>query len=261
MRITDARTGRHSEIRPRRTGLLRVTVDVGEPGRPFRLGDLRALLAGDVLARTCETHGLQVLTELAVPDAPDAPDGPDEQLRALRTAADRLGIHPPAHLHTHADTQDRPVADLTVTSRPDAHPEPSAPVLLRTGPVADDLPAPALAPEDDPLALRLALLEHAVTAPVRLTTGTLADAAEKLTRWRALVADLASMPSGAPEADLVQASFDGLDEDLDARVALRALDALEARTDLSPGTRFETFVRLDQILALELGRDIGRGPR
>ncbi|MFD8080907.1 hypothetical protein ACFV4F_04315 [Kitasatospora sp. NPDC059722] len=257
MRITDARTGRHSEIRPRRTGLLRVTVDVGEQGRPFRLSDLRALLVGDVLARTCETHGLQVLTELAVPNGSD---GPDEQLRALRIAADRLGIHPPAHLHTRADAQDRPVADLTVSSRPDAEPEPSAALLLLTGPVAEDLPTPALTPEDDPLALRLALLEHAVTTPVRLTADTLADAAEKLTRWRALVADLASMPSGAPEADMVQASFDGLDEDLDARVALRALDALEARTDLSPGTRFETFVRLDQVLALELGRDIGRGP-
>ncbi|MEV7027863.1 hypothetical protein, partial [Kitasatospora sp. NPDC093558] len=183
----------------------------------------------------------------------------DEENRALRIAADRLGIHPPAQRRTggEADT----AADLTVTSRSDANPEPSAAVLLLTGPVTDELPSPALTPEDDPLALRLALLEHPVTAPVRLTTDTLADAADKLTRWRALVADLASMPSGPPEADMVAASFDALDDDLDARVTLRALDALEARTDLSPGTRFETFVRLDQILALELGRDIGRGPR
>ncbi|MGW2248607.1 hypothetical protein ACWCXH_00170 [Kitasatospora sp. NPDC001660] len=271
MRITDSRTGRRSEIRPRRSGLLRVTVDVGEQAHPFGLGDLRALLTGDVLGRTCETRGLQVITELAVPDGPD---GLDERIRALRNAADQLGIHPPAQLRTRreADTSDQAEADLAVTSRPHAHPGPSAAAaLLVTGPVAaepanagPDLsaapPAPALPPEGDPLALRLVLLEHAVTAPVRLTADALADAAERLVRWRGLVADLACMPSGPPEADMVRASFDGLDEDLDARVALRALDALETRADLPPGTRFETFVRLDQILALELGRDIGRGP-
>ncbi|MFE5588281.1 hypothetical protein [Kitasatospora sp. NPDC056531] len=266
MRITDARTGQRTEVRPHRVGLLHAIVDVGEQDRPFDLGDLRALVAGDVLARTCEAQGLQVITELVVPDAPG------ERTQALLEAADQLGVHPPARLstrHAVADS-DRATADLAITSRSPVHPDaPSVPLLV-TGPVrgprharpesAAEPPVSIVADERDPLALRLTFLEHAVTAPIRLTDDDLANAAARLAGWRALVADSAREPSRPPEADMVQAGFDGLDEDLDARVAVRALYALEARAALPDGARFETFVRLDQILALELGRDIGRSP-
>lgn len=266
MRITDAHTGKRVEVRPHRAGLLRVTVETGDEGNPPGLGDLRALLAGDVLARTCEGQGLQVFTELAVPDSAD------EQVRGLLKAADRLGIHPPAQVSTRQEpdgadrtTVDPPRVDLIIAGRPRRHPGPRPTASVVTGPVTREAstigPDPLVpAPEADPLALRLVLLDHAVTAPVRLTTTALTDAAARLSRWRALVADLASAPSGPLDADLVRASFDGLNEDLDARVALRALAALQDRTDLPDGTRFETYVHLDQVLALELGRDIGRGP-
>ncbi|MGW3045899.1 hypothetical protein ACWC9T_39185 [Kitasatospora sp. NPDC001159] len=272
MRITDARTGQRTEIHPHRAGLLHVTVDVGEQGHPFGLGDLRALVAGDVLARTCEAQGLQVITELVVPDTPG------EESRALLKAADRLGVHPPAQLSTRHggggdggdDGDGRTAADLSITSRSPSHPGPPSASILVTGPVTAprharaDSGAEPLASvtldEHDPLALRLTFLEHAVTAPIRLTADDLANAAARLARWRALVASLACEPSRPPEADMVQGGFDGLNEDLDARAAVRALHALEARAALPDGARFETFVRLDQILALELGRDIGRTP-
>ncbi|MBO1418962.1 hypothetical protein [Streptomyces sp. FH025] len=240
-----------------------MTVDAGEQGHPFGLGDLRALLAGDVLARTCEAQGPQVFTELAVPD------GPDEQVRALLKAADRLGIRPPARLSARRepDGADPTTADLVITGRPPRHPGAWSTALLATGPVTEEpsnagpdplIPFPAS--ERDPRALRLVLLEHAVTAPVRLTAAALTDAAARLARWRALVADLARAPSGPLDTDTVRASFDGLNEDLDARVALGALEVLEDRADLPEGARFETYVHLDQVLALELERDIGRGP-
>ncbi|MET8629158.1 hypothetical protein ABZW30_36415 [Kitasatospora sp. NPDC004669] len=265
MRITDARTGQRTEIHPQRAGLLHVTVDVGEQGHPFGLGDLRALVAGDVLARTSEAQGLQVVVELVVPDTPG------EETRTLLKAADRLGVHPPARLSTrHGGDEGRTAADLSITSRSPSRPGPPAPSLLVTGPVTAPRPArpdsgaeplaSITLDEHDPLALRLTFLEHAVTAPIRITADDLADAAARLARWRALVADLACEPSRPPEADMVQGGFDGLNEDLDARVAVRALHALEARAALPDGARFETFVRLDQILALELGRDIGRPP-
>lgn len=268
MRITDARTGEHTEIRPRRVGLLHVVVAVGVPDHRFDLADLRALLAGDVLARACELQGMQVFTGLA------APDGSDEQVRILLGAADRLGIHPPAQPGTPQgpDSADRAAADLVITARPHHHPGPQATAVLATGPVTETLSTGSLEPTaalsdtspgtgHDPYALRLVLLDHAVADPVRLTDTVLTDAAERLSRWRRLVADLACAPSGALDTDMVQAGLDGLNEELDARVALRALRALEDRTDLSDGTRFETCVRLDQVLALELARDIGRGPR
>ncbi|MBV2154989.1 hypothetical protein [Kitasatospora sp. SUK 42] len=266
MRITDARTGQRTEIHPRRVGLLRATVDVGEQGHPFGLGDLRALVAGDVLVRTCEAQGMQVITELVVPDAPA------EKARALLEVAGRLGVHPPARLSTRHDVDgsNRTPADLVITSRSPLRPGPASTSLLVAGPVTAPLrvrpdpgaeaPASITVDGHDPLALRLAFLEHAVTAPIRLTDDDLANASAELARWRALVADIAREPSGPPEAGMIQAGFDGLNEDLDARVAVRALHALEARAALPDGTRFETYVRLDQILALELGRDIGRTP-
>ncbi|MFI9361575.1 hypothetical protein ACIG5E_10980 [Kitasatospora sp. NPDC053057] len=266
MRITDARTGRRTEVRPHRVGLLHASIEVGEQGPPFTLGDLRALVAGDVLARTCEAQGLQVITELVVPDTPG------EETRALLKAADRLGVRPPAGLSTRhdADSSNRAAADLAIAGRSPFPAGPASAPLLVTGPVtmprqagpdSGDEPSASIAVDaQDPLALRLAFLEHPVSAPIRFTDDDLANAAERLTRWRALVADTAREPSGPPDADMVQAAFDGLDEDLDARVAVRALHALEARATLPDGTRFETYLRLDQILALELGRDIGRSP-
>ncbi|MGA5823329.1 hypothetical protein ACPC54_36380 [Kitasatospora sp. NPDC094028] len=254
MRIVDARTGERAELRPRRVGLLRVTVAVGEQDRGFDPGDLRALLAGDVLARTCEAQGLQVFTGLAVPD------GSEERVEALLKAAGQLGIHPPARV---GPQREAATADLAVAGRPDL--DVAAPALLVTGPVTEDSPDGGVpggrpGPERDPFALRLLLLEHAVTDPVRITAAALADAEARIARWRALVADFACAPSGPPDADMVQAGFDGLNENLDARVALRALQALDERSDLADGTRFETCLRLDQVLALELARDIGRGP-
>ncbi|KJS63264.1 hypothetical protein [Streptomyces rubellomurinus] len=273
MRIVDARTGERAELRPRRVGLLRVTVVVGERDGRFDLGDLRALLAGDVLARTCETQGLQVFTGLAVPD------GAQEQAGALLKAAEEMGIHPPGRLSAHGDAG---TADLVIAGRPQPGSDAVAPALLVTGPVSGPVAGPVAGSvvgsvveeasdggpasgspgsARDPFALRLVLLEHAVTDPVRITAAALADAGERIARWRALVADLAGAPSGPLDADMVQAGFDGLDENLDARVAVRALQALDERSDLAAGTRFETCLRLDQVLALELARDIGRGPR
>lgn len=245
-----------------------MTVAVGVQDRRFAIDDLRALLVGDVLARTCEDQGTQVLVELALPD------DSGEQVRALLKAADQLGIHPPARVYAHreVDGADRSTADLVVVSRPHFGSAFTAPLLLVTGPVAGgpssggpalpaDLSTLVPGPERGPLALRLTFLEHAVTDPVRLIAGSLTEAATRLSRWRAFVADLARAPSGPLDADMVQASFDGLSEDLDARVAVRVLHALEDRSDMSDGTRFETCVRLDQVLGLELARDIGLGPR
>ncbi|MQS16637.1 hypothetical protein F7Q99_31735 [Streptomyces kaniharaensis] len=259
MRITDARTGHRTEIHPHRAGLLRVTVQAGQPGRPFELADLRALLTADVLARIAELQGLQVITRLSLPDAPA------EQIEALLRKAARLGIHPPAGTTAYPD----PAADLHVT----AHPHPDIPPvpLMTVGrvlaPRAGEWDAEAAEPgaagpaEPDPLAVRLALLGHAYRAPARLTGQDLTDARATLARWRSLVAELAREPSRPLVAEAARTAFDGLADDLDTAPALRALHVLESRTDLPAGARFETFLRVDRVLGLELERDIGRGPR
>ncbi|GAA0683175.1 hypothetical protein GCM10010193_41260 [Kitasatospora atroaurantiaca] len=258
MRITDARTGRSTEIHPGRAGLLRVTVRAGQPGQPFFLEDLRALLTADLLARIVEATGPQVETRLSLPEAGD------DRVTALLRDADLLGIRRPADI---TSTTGGP-ADLEIAARPGAGDDQEGTPLVTIGavvPAGRADPSTAAGPLGsipldglEPLAVRLALLGHAHEAPARLSAESLADAQATLTRWRAVVADLARFPSQPLVADAVRVAFDGLADDLDAMPALQALHDLEKRTELPPGARFETYLRVDQVLALELGREIGR---
>ncbi|MET9611842.1 hypothetical protein [Kitasatospora indigofera] len=268
MRITDARTGRGTEIRPRRAGLLRVRTLAGRPGRPFDLSDLRALLVTDLLLRTAEIRHLQVTTSLGHPASTP------QEVKLLQRDAGLLGIHPPAD-------EDAGPADLEVRAH---RAEPAerldtaeqtqgagGPPCIEVGPVTAPflpveagLPSPlaALSPAGpEPLAVRLALLGTPHHAPAGLTAESLAEAQATLHRWRRVVAEAARTVSRPPFADAVGRAFDGFADDLDPAPALRLLDELSTRPELPTGAVFETFVRVDQVLALELSRDVGWSPR
>jgi cysteinyl-tRNA synthetase len=110
----------------------------------------------------------------------------------------------------------------------------------------------------DPLALRLALLEHRYRQQMNLSWDTLEAADKTLRRWRERVAHWARSPSAAmprSHADAVTAAFD---DDLDTPAGLRALRALERDESVPPGARFEAFAHLDRLLGLDLARDIGK---
>jgi len=117
-----------------------------------------------------------------------------------------------------------------------------------------DLPGRGL----DPLALRLAFLEHRYRQQMNLSWDTLEAADKTLRRWRERVADWARSPSAAMSsryADAVAAAFD---DDLDTPAGLRTLRALERDEAVSPGAKFETFAHLDRLFGLDLARDIGK---
>jgi cysteinyl-tRNA synthetase len=110
----------------------------------------------------------------------------------------------------------------------------------------------------DPLALRLAFLEHRYRQQMNLSWDTLEAADKTLRRWRERVASWARSPSAAMPrsyADAVTAAFE---DDLDTPAGLRALRALERDDAVPPGARFEAFAHLDQLLGLDLARDIGK---
>jgi cysteinyl-tRNA synthetase len=129
------------------------------------------------------------------------------------------------------------------------------------GPAGNVLFLDDLADRDlDPLALRLEFLRHRYTEPVSLSWDTLAAADRALRRWRELVAEWAQSPSkplSAPVAAQIAAAFD---DDLDTEAAVAALHRLEQDTQVPPGAKFETFAHADQLLGLDLARDIGRVP-
>ncbi|MEW9529200.1 cysteine--tRNA ligase [Microbispora sp. NPDC049125] len=112
----------------------------------------------------------------------------------------------------------------------------------------------------DPLAVRLALMEHRYRQQMNLTWDTLHAADRTLRRWRRRVAEWAESPSRPIEAGYKTRIQEALDDDLDTPLALRLLRDLERDEQIPPGAKFETFLHFDHILALDLPADIGRIP-
>jgi hypothetical protein len=279
--IYDARTGQVEDIGPGPGGMLRLYARGPEPGRPAHVGELRSLLVADLIRRNAEhRHGLTAVVCLVIPGArnDEAPAGNG----ALATEATALNIKPaeqtlrdpePAGPGTGAAS---PAEIIVEAQLGPAAGQATVRHTVAVGPVTfsgDDAggPAPHEAPmvslSDladrglDPLAVRLALMSRRHADRADLTWDALGEADQDLRRWRELVAEWAESPSKPMCADVtaqVAAAFDG---DLDTPAALRALRELEQDPQIPAGSRFESFLHADQLLALDLPREIGRPRR
>ncbi|WP_248963733.1 cysteine--tRNA ligase [Sphaerisporangium perillae] len=112
----------------------------------------------------------------------------------------------------------------------------------------------------DPLAVRLAFLEHRYRQQMNLTWDTLQAADRTLRRWRQRVAEWAESPSRPIAAEYAARARAAFDDDLDTPAALRVVRELERDETVDPGSRFETFLHLDHVLGLDLSIDIGKPP-
>jgi len=110
----------------------------------------------------------------------------------------------------------------------------------------------------DPLALRLALVEHHYREQVNLSWDTIESAGKTLRRWREQVAAWACEPSAAMSRPHLMAALTAFAEDLDAPSALRELRDLENDGAVAVGAKFETFVHLDRLLGLDIAREVGK---
>jgi cysteinyl-tRNA synthetase len=110
----------------------------------------------------------------------------------------------------------------------------------------------------DPLAVRLAFLEHRYRQQMNLTWDTLTAADGTLRRWREQVADWADEPSRPIAAEYWGRITSALDDDLDTPAALRALRELARDPGVAAGSKFETFSAADRMLALDLVSLVGR---
>lgn len=110
----------------------------------------------------------------------------------------------------------------------------------------------------DPLALRLAFLEHRYRQQMNLTWDSITAANTTLARWRTKVAEWATEPSAAmPEATVAELVA-AVNEDLDTPRVLLTLRKLEKDETVAAGAKFETFAYIDRVLALDLVRDVGK---
>jgi len=222
----------------------------------------RLLLVADLLARTAELGGLQVLTALDVTGAPPA------QAAAIDSDASALGVHPPA---ARVSCRDAPSSlggpvDVHLISR-DAGVDPGEPGLVVSVGAAQldgadsrpDAVAGGLLTghQYDPLAARLALMSVPIERPAVLTGGGLARAGEMLADWRQQVARWAESPSRPVPASIAETAGAAFSE-LDTVSALAMLRGLVTDADVPAGAKFEAFVYTDRILGLDLPRDIGR---
>ena len=117
------------------------------------------------------------------------------------------------------------------------------------------------APDDaglDPLALRLAFLEHHHRERAVLSRDVLEAADRALRHWREQVAGWALSPSKPMCAGYTGDILDAFDDDLNTPAAVRSLRALAADSEVPPGSKFESFAYYDQLLGLDLARDVGR---
>ncbi|MEV0629923.1 cysteine--tRNA ligase [Nonomuraea wenchangensis] len=112
----------------------------------------------------------------------------------------------------------------------------------------------------DPLAVRMAFLEHHYRRRLDLTWDTLRAADRTLRHWRSRVAEWAESPSAPMAAGHVERVESALGDDLDTPAALRVLGELERDESVPPGAKLEAFLHVDQVLGLDLPIDIGKAP-
>ena len=99
-------------------------------------------------------------------------------------------------------------------------------------------------PTEDPLVTRLRWLSDD-------------PADDRLPRWRILVAGWAEQPSAPIHTATRSAVVAALQDNLDSSQALRLLEDLVV-LDVPDGAKFETFAWADQLLGLDLAREVGR---
>jgi hypothetical protein len=280
-RLYDTRTRQVEEIDPGSGRLLRLQVLGPAPDRPGGVGDLRSLLVADLIRRNAEhRHNLTVWACLVIPSAGNDDAGAyDDAFAADATALNIRAAEQTASAAEGAGpvTGAMSPGEIIIDAQPgpaDGHEAVRHSVLA--GPVAFEdggtggsaqRPAPAVPVSGladrglDPLAARLAFMSRRYAEPANLTWDVLDQADQTLRRWRDLVAQWAESPSKPMCAEVtaqVAAAFDG---DLDTPAALRALGGLAEDPQIPPGSKFESFLHADQLLALDLPREIGRPRR
>lgn len=296
--LYDARTRRVEEVLPATPGRLTLYAAGPPASRHADFAGLRACLVADLIRRTGEHHNLRVagvrsvtgVDRLAGGDAGTgeppaaggrASDPAQRHAEAFDRDASALNVHPP---QPHPRSVER--VDIVVEPAPGHPAEWARPDELpgrevvhlwarvgsvlfdgretaaggSAGPFAGDVVTLSDVADRglDPLALRLALLEHRYRTPLSLAWSDLHAAGETLARWRTQVAEWAESPSAAMPKAYVREVYDAFDDDLDTPEVLGTMRRLEKDETLGPGARFETFAHLDRLLGLDLARDVGK---
>jgi hypothetical protein len=256
LRLLDARTGVLTDVRPGSSRLLRVQAHLAHRASDLDVSALRVLLLADLLARTAELGGLQVLTAVVFQGEPPA------QPSFAERAAGLLGMHPPAVRASSAEVAAslRGPAHIGIVGPDDDLYQEQGALVARVGAVrvtsSEGKPA-GIFTGDSALAVRFVLMAAPHHWPVDLDDTALTQADQRTRSWRLRVAEWAESPS-QPIPEGVGSAMQTAFSDLDTVRVLTLLSELAEKPGLSPGAKFETFAFADRILALDLARKVGQ---
>jgi len=103
----------------------------------------------------------------------------------------------------------------------------------------------------DPLAIRLSLLEHRYRSQMDLTWNSISASHKNLNRIRERMQEWAQS-SGSVDKNYLAQFESALNEDLDTNKVLQLLRTLEKDETVSPGDKFQTVLKFDEVLGLDL---------
>ena len=103
----------------------------------------------------------------------------------------------------------------------------------------------------DPLAIRLALLEHRYRSQMDLTWNSISASHKNLNRIREKMQDW-SKSNGKFDENYIKQFESALNEDIDTNNVLQLLRALEKDENVSNGDKFQTVLKFDEVLGLDL---------
>lgn len=223
---------------------------------------LRAVLVGDVLRRTFEHLQRRNVALIMIIDHPKG----RQLLRVATKVMTALQIGEPV-LTT--DSVDEAIAYSCGSF--DAAVVPGAPWtgnplaasrLLRLGLVSSPPTAPlseliSELLQEEPLALRLALLRFRYGAAAQISRARAHRAVETLERWRFKMAGWHDMPPSTP-SDLLPIMHQALLGQLDTPRVLTWLHRIETDPREPSGRKFAAFTDIDRMLGLDLGYLIGK---
>ena len=103
----------------------------------------------------------------------------------------------------------------------------------------------------DPLAIRLSLLEHRYRSQMDLTWNSISASHKNLNRIRERMQEW-SQSSGKLDKNYLAQFESALNEDLDTNKVLQLLRTLEKDQTVSDGDKFQTVLKFDEVLGLDL---------
>ena len=103
----------------------------------------------------------------------------------------------------------------------------------------------------DPLAIRLSLLEHRYRSQMDLTWNSISASHKNLNRIREKMQEW-SKSSGKLDKNYLAQFESALNEDLDTNKVLQLLRTLEKDETVSSGDKFQTILKFDEVLGLDL---------